>query len=56
MPVRSAIVKEKRLVVTIEEGRVTFGDMMANHDRLLNDPDFDPQFNQLSDADTGDRY
>jgi len=50
MPVRSAIVKEKRLVVTIEEGRVTFGDMMANHDRLLNDPDFDPQFNQLSDA------
>jgi len=23
---------------------------MANHHRLLNDPDFDPQFNQLSDA------
>ncbi|HYA25075.1 MAG TPA: hypothetical protein VEF05_12990 [Terriglobales bacterium] len=50
MPIRSAIYKEKRLVVTIEEGRVTFGDMMANQDRLLNDPDFDPEFNQLSDA------
>ena len=50
MPVRSAIYKEKRLVVTIEEGRVTFGDMLANHDRLLNDPDFNPEFNQLSDA------
>jgi hypothetical protein len=50
MPVRSVIYKEQRLVVTIEEGRVTFDDMMANQDRLLNDPDFDPEFNQLSDA------
>lgn len=50
MPVRSTIYKEHRLVVTIEEGRVTFADMQANQDRLLNDPDFDPQFNQLSDA------
>ena len=50
MPVRSAIYKEKRLVVTVEEGVVTFSDMAANHDRLLNDPDFDPEFNQLSDA------
>ena len=37
-------------MVTIEEGRVTFADMVANQDRLLNDPDFDPEFNQLSDA------
>jgi len=50
MPVRSAIYKDKRLVVTIEEGRVTFSDMLANHNRLLNDPDFNPEFNQLSDA------
>ena len=50
MPVRSVIHKEQRLVVTIEEGRVTFDDMRANQDRLLNDPDFDPEFNQLSDA------
>ncbi len=50
MSVRSVIYKEKRLVVTIEEGLVTFKDMVANHDRLLNDPDFDPEFNQLSDA------
>ena len=50
MPVRSVIYKEQRLVVTIEEGRVTFDDMLANQNRLVNDPDFDPEFNQLSDA------
>jgi len=50
MPVRSTIYKDQRLVVTIEEGRVTFADMRANGERLLNDPDFDPEFNQLSDA------
>lgn len=50
MPVRSTIHKEHRLVITIEEGRVTFANMQANQDRLLNDPDFAPDFNQLSDA------
>ena len=50
MPVRSVIYKEQRLVVTVEGGRVTFEDMLANQNRLLNDPDFDPGFNQLSDA------
>lgn len=50
MPVRSAIHKNLRLVITIEEGRVTFDDMRTNQDRLLNDPDFDPEFNQLSDV------
>lgn len=50
MPVRSVIHKQQRLVVTIEEGCVTFNDMRANQDRLLNDPDFDPEFDQLSDA------
>jgi hypothetical protein len=50
MPVRSVIHKEHRLVVTIEEGRVTFDDMCSNGERLLNDPDFDPEFSQLSDA------
>lgn len=50
MPIRSVIHKELRLVVTIEEGRVTFADMRANLDGLLNDPDFEPEFNQLSDA------
>lgn len=34
----------------MEEGRVTFADMQANKERLLSDPDFDPEFNQLSDA------
>lgn len=50
MPVRSAIYKQERLVVTIEEGCVTLADMVANQDRLLHDPDFDPEFNQISDA------
>lgn len=50
MPVRSVIYKKQRLIVTVEEGCVTLADMLANHDRLLNDPDFDPEFNQLSDA------
>jgi len=50
VPVRSTVYRESRLVVTVEEGRVTFNDMLANQDRLLNDPDFDPEFNQLSDA------
>ena len=50
MPVRSVVHKKMRLVVTIEEGRVTFADMRSNQDRLLSDPDFDPEFNQLSDA------
>lgn len=50
MPVRSVIYKEQRLVITIEEGRVTFDDMLANQDRLLNDPEFNSEFNQLSDA------
>lgn len=50
MPIQSVIHKNLRLVVTVEQGRVTFADMRANQDRLLNDPDFDPEFNQLSDA------
>ena len=50
MPVRSVIFKELRLVVTVEEGRVTFDEMRANLERLAADPDFDPEFNQLSDA------
>src|SRR5271157_4619439 len=50
MPIRSVIHKEQRLVVTIEEGPVTFDDMRASQDRLLSDPDFDPAFDQLSDA------
>jgi hypothetical protein len=50
MPVRSVIYKEHRLVITVEEGRVTFEDMRTNGDRLLNDPDFDPEFSQISDA------
>lgn len=50
MSVRSVIYKQHRLVLTIEEGRVTLADMLANQERLLSDPEFDPGFDQLSDA------
>jgi len=30
--------------------QATFDDMLANLDRIASDPDFDPEFNQLSDA------
>jgi len=50
MPVHSVIYREERLVVTIEEGNVTFADMLANQKHLVADPDFDPDFNQLSDT------
>lgn len=50
MPVHSVVYKERQLVVTTGQGRITLDEMMANQDRLLNDPDFDPAFNQLLDA------
>jgi hypothetical protein len=50
MPVRFVIHKEQRLVITTGEGRLTFDEVKAHQDRLLNDPDFDPDFNQLLDA------
>lgn len=50
MPVHYVIHKDQRLVITTGEGRVTFGEVRAHQDRLLNDPDFNPEFNQLIDA------
>jgi len=50
MPVHSVIYKEQRLVITVGEGRLTFDDVNANQYRLLNDPAFDPEFNQLLDG------
>ena len=50
MPVYSVIYKDQRLVITTGEGRVTLDEIKANQDRLANDRDFDPEFNQLLDA------
>ena len=50
MPLHSVIQKEQRLVITTGEGRLTLEDVKENQHRLLSDPDFDPEFNQLLDA------
>jgi hypothetical protein len=42
--------KERRLVISTASDRVTFEQGKAHQDRLLNDPDFDPEFYQLLDA------
>lgn len=50
MPIGYVIAKEQRLVVTTASGRVTAREFQAYHDRLVNDPDFRPEFNQLVDG------
>jgi hypothetical protein len=49
MPARYVIDKERRLVITTGSGRVTFAEIKAHQDQLLNDPNFNPEFNQLLD-------
>jgi len=50
MPIAYVISKERRLVITTASDRVTFAEFQAYQDRLLNDPDFKPDFNQLVDG------
>lgn len=50
MPIGYIIAKERRLVVTKASGRVTAREFQVYHDRLLKDPDFKPEFNQLVDG------
>jgi hypothetical protein len=50
LPVRYLIDKERRLLITIGWGCVTSEELQAHQDRLLNDPDLDPAFDQLIDA------
>jgi hypothetical protein len=50
MKVRHSIDKQRRLILTTAEGRLTFDDIRAHQDRLLADPDFDASFDQLIDA------
>jgi hypothetical protein len=50
MPFRYSIDKELKLVISTALDIVTFADVLAHQDGLLNDPDFNPQFNQFLDA------
>jgi hypothetical protein len=50
MNVRYVIDKRRRLISTIAEGCVVFGDIRDHQDRLLADADFDPSFDQLIDT------
>jgi len=49
MPLRYVIHAPQRLVFTFAEGRVTFDEVWAHQTRMLNDPRFDPSYNQLTD-------
>ena len=45
-----ALDRQRRLISTIAEGSVRFGDIRDHQDRLLADPDFDATFDQLIDT------
>lgn len=49
MPLRYLIDKERRLVLTTGWDRLTFAQTQAYQDQLWNDPEFNPEFNQLVD-------
>jgi hypothetical protein len=50
MPVEYVIDKERQLVITSAWDRVTFAEARAHQQRLKDDPDFRPEFNQFLDA------
>jgi hypothetical protein len=50
MPCRYVIDVRLGLVISTGWGRVTFEEMKAHQEQLLNDPAFDPTFNQLVDG------
>lgn len=50
MPVEYIIDKERRLVISTAWGRATFAEARAHQERLKDDPDFHPEFNQFLDA------
>jgi len=56
VPVRYAIDKNQRLILTIGEGSVTASEITNHQDRLLSDPDFDATFNQLIDVTTATKF
>jgi hypothetical protein len=49
MPAFYKIDKERRIVMSSGSGVLTIEDIIGHQERLLNDPDFDPSYSQLSD-------
>jgi hypothetical protein len=49
MPAFYKIDKERRIVMSSGSGVLTIEDILGHQERLLNDPDFDPSYSQLSD-------
>lgn len=50
MPARYVILKDRRLVISIGWGQLTFADFRAQQDAFPSDPEFDPTFDQLVDV------
>lgn len=50
MPARYVILKDRRLVISLGWGRLTFADFRSQQDAFTEDPDFDPTFDQLVDV------
>jgi hypothetical protein len=50
MPLDYVIDKQRRLVTSTASGIVTYPELIAHQNRLKNDPDFDPSFDQLVDG------
>ena len=49
MPCRYIIDIPQALIIATAWDRVTHAEIKAHHDDMVNDPDFDPNFNQLLD-------
>jgi hypothetical protein len=49
LPCRYVIDKERRLVISIGWGLLTYDEIKAHDDQLENDHDFKPEFDQLAD-------
>lgn len=41
--------RQRRLVITVGEGLVTFADVDGHQNNLIADPEFDPTFDQIGD-------
>jgi hypothetical protein len=50
MPAFYKIEKENRLVLSTASGTITMPEVLAHHQKLSTDPEFDPAFSQLIDV------
>jgi hypothetical protein len=49
VPLHYTIDRERRLVISVAHGRLTFAEVDAHQQGLLADPAFDPTFDQIGD-------